>query len=244
MDPAAGGSAGDVLVVLPALDEERNLPEVLDEVRRTTPGAVCLVVDDGSEDATARVAREQGARVVSLPFHLGYGVAVQTGIKYGLGHGFGIVVTFDADGQHDPTDVGPLVDAIRGGADLAIGSRALSARSYQGGRARRWGRRLFATLTRLLTGLELTDPTSGLRAFGPRAQALFACSRFPDRYPDADALVLARRAQLVIAERPARMRPSCNRRSMQGGWRAVAYGFNMLLSLLVAATGRETDLRG
>jgi hypothetical protein len=97
----------------------------------------------------------------------------------------------------------------------------------------------------LLTGLELTDPTSGLKALGPRGQALFALSRFPDRYPDADALVLARRARLSITERPARMRRSQNRHSMHGGTlRKVAYIFNMFLSLLVAASGRELDLRG
>jgi glycosyltransferase involved in cell wall biosynthesis len=234
----------DILVALPAWNEERNLEEVIRGLRGQCVTAALLVVDDGSDDATARVSREHGAQVVSLPFHLGYGAAVQTGIKFGLSHGFGVVVTFDADGQHDPADIALLVDAVRGGADLAIGSRALAPESYQGGPARRWGRSLFATLARLLTGLELTDPTSGLKALGPRAQALFALSRFPDRYPDADALVLARRARLVIAERPARMRPSRNRRSMHGGARAVAYGFNMLLSLVVAATGRELDLRG
>ncbi len=242
MQPEPGTAT--VLVVLPALDEARNLPDVLGELRRTLPHASCLVVDDGSRDATARIAREHGARVVSLLFHLGYGAAVQAGIKYGLLSGFAVVVTFDADGQHDPADIGQLIAAVQGGADLAIGSRALAPESYQGGRARRWGRRLFAALTRMLTGLELTDPTSGLKALGPRAQALFALARFPDRYPDADALVLARRARLAITERPACMRPSRNRRSMHGGVRAWAYGFNMLLSLLVAATGREADLRG
>ena len=90
----------------------------------------------------------------------------------------------------------------------------------------------------------LTDPTSGLKALGPRAQTLFALARFPDRYPDADALVLARRARLTIVERPARMRPSRNLRGMHSGLRSAAYAFNMLFSLLVAATGREPDLRG
>jgi hypothetical protein len=150
-----------------------------------------------------------------------------------------VVVTFDADGQHDPADVGPLVEAVRGGADLAIGSRALASGSYRGSLARRAGRAVFASVARVLTGLEITDPTSGLKALGPRGQALFALSRFPDRYPDADALVLARRARLTIAERPARMRRSRNRHSMHGGPGSLAYGFNMLFSLFVAATGRD-----
>lgn len=233
-----------IVFVVPALNEAANLADVLGELRESWPAAELLVVDDSSEDETASVARGLGARVLGLPFHLGYGAAVQAGIKHALRCGYPIVVTFDADGQHDPRDVGPLVEAVRGGADLALGSRMLVTDSHRGGLARRLGRALFGMLTRRLTGLTLTDPTSGLKALGPRAQALFALSRFPDRYPDADALVLARRARLVIVERPARMRPSRNRHSMHGGIRAVAYTFNMLFSLLVAATGREPDLRG
>lgn len=235
----AGGATHDVLLVLPALNEALNLPEVLNELRCRGLDAAFLVVDDASTDATTAVALEHGALVAPLPFRLGYGGAVQTGIKYGLRHGFGIVVTFDADGQHDPADIDPLLDAVRRGADLAIGSRVLATDAYHGGLARRWGRATFGGVTRALTGLELTDPTSGLKALGPRGQSLFSMSRFPDRYPDADALVLARRARLVIAERPARMRPSRNRRGMHSGIRSVPYGFNMLLSLFVAATGRD-----
>jgi glycosyltransferase involved in cell wall biosynthesis len=233
-----------ILVVIPALNEARNLAEIVSELRACVPEAALLVVDDGSADETARAAREQGALVLALPFHLGYGSAVQAGIKYGLRRHFRVVVTFDADGQHDAHDVAALVEAVRGGADLAIGSRALVSGSYRGGLARRLGRSLFATLARLLTDLTLTDPTSGLKALGPRAQALFALSRFPDRYPDADALVLASRARLAIVERPAHMRPSRNRHSMHGGLRSATYACNMLFSLLVAATGRESDLRG
>ncbi len=229
----------ELLITLPALNEAENLPEVLAGLRERWPGAALLVVDDASTDATSAVAREHGAAVATLPFRLGYGGAVQTGIKYGLRCGFAVVVTFDADGQHDPADVGPLVEAVREGADLAIGSRALATGSYRGSLARRLGRAVFAGLARVLTGLRLTDPTSGLKALGPRGQALFAASRFPDRYPDADALVLARRARLTIAERPARMRRSRNRHSMHGGVGALAYGFNMLFSLFVAATGRD-----
>jgi len=232
----------NVLVVVPALDEQQSIEAVIQDLASSLPGARLLVVDDGSGDLTAGKASALGASVARLPFHLGYGAALQTGIRYGRREGFEIVVTFDADGQHSASDVPRLIEAVRAGADLAIGSRALSAGSYRGGVVRRVGRRLLAALTRLLTGLRLTDPTSGLKAMGPRGQWLYALSRFPDRFPDADALVLARRAQLRIVECPARMRSSRNRHSMHRGVGVVAYVFNMLLSLVVAATGRDTDL--
>jgi glycosyltransferase involved in cell wall biosynthesis len=233
-----------VLVVIPALNEARNLAGVVDEVREARPGDDIVVVDDGSEDGTATLARTLGCRVVRLPSHLGYGAAVQTGVKYGLRRGYDVVVTFDGDGQHDARDIAALVEAVGGGCELVLGSRVLSPGAYQGSLARRAGRRAFSALTRVLTGLALTDPTSGLKALEPKAQRLFALARFPDRFPDADALVLASRARLRIAERPARMRPSRNRHSMHDGLRAVSYTFNMLFSLLVAACGHASDLEG
>lgn len=232
------------LVVVPARNEAANLEEVLRELARVRPELAALVVDDGSEDDTAGVARRCGASVVRLPFRLGYGAAVQTGVKRALRLGCQVVVSFDGDGQHDPRDIAALQEAVAGGADLAIGSRFLAQDSYRGSRGRRAGRAMFSVAARLLTGLPLTDPTSGLKALGPEAQRLFALTRFPDRFPDADALVLAARARLRIVERPARMRPSRNRHSMHGGLKAVSYSFNMLASLLVAALGREADLEG
>jgi glycosyltransferase involved in cell wall biosynthesis len=233
-----------VLVVVPAWNEARNLPPVIEELRLAQPGFEIAVVDDASDDATAAVARSLGALVVRLPLHLGYGAAVQAGVKFGLRRGFDAVVTFDGDGQHDPADITPLLEVLAQGADLAIGSRFLSEDAYRGGLERRAGRALFAGAARVLTGLTLTDPTSGLKALGPEAQRLFALARFPDRFPDADAIVLCARARLRVVERPARMRPSRNRHSMHDGLRAVSYTFNMLGSLLVAALGREADLKG
>jgi glycosyltransferase involved in cell wall biosynthesis len=241
---APAASRRGVLIAIPAWNEAANLEAVIGELRRVRPGDDVVVVNDGSSDATSAVARSLGCRVVDLPLQLGYGAALQAGIKYGLRRGYEIVVTFDADGQHDPGDIGPLVEAVRDGRDLVLGSRVLYAGSYRGGAARRLGRGLFAALARMITGLPLTDPTSGLKAFGPRAQELFALARFPDRFPDADALVLASRANLSLAERPAHMRPSRNRHSLHGGLRAVTYTLNMLFSLFVAAIGRQADLRG
>jgi glycosyltransferase involved in cell wall biosynthesis len=233
-----------VLIVIPVLNEAANLESVLSELRAARPQDDVLVVDDGSRDDSADRARALGCFVLRLPFNLGYGAAVQAGIKYGLRHGYACVTTFDGDGQHDPLDIAPLVSAVAEGADLAIGSRFLAPGSYKGGLLRRAGRVVFAGLCRALTGLALNDPTSGLKALSPRGQALFALARFPDRYPDADALVVARRSRLVLTQRPARMRRSRNTHSMHDGHRAIAYAFNMTLSLLVAAAGRESDLGG
>ena len=235
---------GGVLLVLPAWNEAVNIPGVVAELRNVRPADDIVIVDDGSLDGTVAAAAAAGCAVLPLPFHLGYGAAVQAGVKYGLRRGYGVVVTFDADGQHDPADIAPLVAAIREGADLALGSRYRARGSYHGAPVRRVGRRVFSALTWIFSGMRITDPTSGLKALGPRALTLFALAGFPDRFPDADALVLAGRARLSVVERPARMRPSHNRHSMHGGYRAVAYTFNMCLSLLVAAAGRESDLRG
>lgn len=233
-----------VLVVIPAWNEALNLEAVVGELRQRRPEDDVAVVDDGSVDGTAQVARELGCRVVRLPFHIGYGAAVQAGIKYGLRRGYAVVVTFDGDGQHDPGDIGSLLEAVDAGADLALGSRVLAPGAHAGGLVRRAGRGLFAVLARVLTDVSVSDPTTGLKALGPEGQRLFALARFPDRFPDADALVLAARARLRIEERPARMRPSRNRHSMHGGLRGAAYTFNMLFSLLVAALGRDSDLKG
>jgi glycosyltransferase involved in cell wall biosynthesis len=230
------------LIALPAWNEARNLPEVVAELRRVRPHDDLLVVDDGSLDDTALVARELRCTVLELPLHLGYGAAIQAGIMYARERGYPAVVTFDADGQHDPSDIAGLLEALDGGADLAIGSRLAAAGSHRGSLVRQAGRSLFAALVRALTGLALSDPTSGLKALGPRGQALFAQARFPDRFPDADALVLAQRARLVVVESPAHMRPSRNRHSMHDG-HAVAYTCNMLFSLFVAAVSRQADLR-
>jgi polyprenyl-phospho-N-acetylgalactosaminyl synthase len=151
-----------VWVVVAAFDEALVIgPIVSDLVRRTYR---VVVVDDGSRDATGQIALSAGATVITHPVNLGQGAALQTGIKFALQQGASCVVTFDADGQHRPSDVPRLVEALaERGAAYALGSRFLGSP-----RGMPYGRRLLLQaaiwFTRVITGLSLTDTHNGLRA--------------------------------------------------------------------------------
>jgi len=220
------------LLVIPALNEARSIAQVIRGVRDSGAEVDVLVIDDGSRDHTARIARESGAAVVSHPFNLGYGAALQTGYKYAVRAGYGTVVQMDADGQHDPADIPRLLAPVWGGeADLVIGSRFVQASGYDMGSVRSAARRFFTFLLVLLGGPRVADPTSGLQALS-RPVFRFCCSDFyPTDFPDIDVLLLLHRQGFRIHEVPVRMRPSPpERRTMHAGLRALYYPYKMLLS--------------
>jgi hypothetical protein len=229
---------GTAVLILPAYDEAASLPGLLAEVRRVAPGFEVVVVDDGSRDETASVARAAGARVLRHPFNLGYGAALQTGYKWALARGADLLVQMDADGQHLPEELAGLVAPIeRGECDLVVGSRFLEEAGYRMGVLRSLGRHLFRALARA-AGLALTDPTSGFQAMNRRALAFFAGDWFPSDYPDVDVLVCAVRTGLRVREHPVRMAQGHRPSTLHSGWRPLYYVYKMLLSLW-AASGRR-----
>ena len=223
------------LVLVPAFNEAARIGRVLAGIRAAVPDATLLVVDDGSTDATAAVARAAGARVVRLPFNLGAGVAAQTGYKFAVREGFDCVVHLDADGQHEPADIPTLLAVVaRGEADVAIGSRFLGDAAYRPGGLRRAGMGLFRWLTWMLTGVRFTDVTSGFRAFSRDAVGFVATEWYPTDYADADVLITLRRSGFRLKEVPVRMYPRAGGRSMHAGLRPLYYVFKMLLSVVLA----------
>ena len=220
------------LLIIPALNEERTLPDVLADVRRTLPDLDVLVIDDGSRDNTAHAARMAGASVVRHPFNLGYGAAIQTGYKYAERNGFDEVFQMDADGQHDPASIPDLIDCLRRGeADVVIGSRFLHESGYDMGFTKSAGRVFFQRVLVFFGGPKVTDPTSGLQALSRRASS-FCCSDFyPMDFPDIDVLLFLHRAGFRIGEVPVAMRPSPpGRETMHAGARALYYPYKMLLA--------------
>ena len=221
-----------LLVLIPAFNEANHLPGVIAGIRRILPAADLLVVDDGSADGTSGIARASGAQVVTHPWNMGYGVAIQTGYKYALANGYDLLAQIDADGQHDPRDIPVLLEALQtGSCDFVLGSRFLGGDSYRPPPVRRAGMLIFSALVRLLTGERITDSTSGFQAFNAGVIAFLTGDHFPCDYPDADLLLILHRAGFRIAERPVRMYASADGRSMHSGFRPLYYIFKMFLSI-------------
>ena len=180
----------DTLVIIPAFNEEAGIAAVIAAVREQTPDFDLLVINDGSADSTAAVARDAGAIVLSHNFNMGYGVAIQTGYKFAYEKGYRYLVQIDGDGQHDPSFMNRLLEPVRMGAvDFAIGSRFLWHDSYRPSFSRRLGILFFRKLVTIIIGREITDPTSGYQAFNREVMKFFITDVFPYDYPDADMLI-------------------------------------------------------
>ncbi len=181
-----------------------------------------MVIDDGSTDRTAAVAREAGAMVLSHPFNLGVGAALRTGFRFAMSRGYDAMVQVDADGQHEVSDAKRLVEEVLlHDTDVAIGSRFASTddRSgiYRVSASRRFSMRLLSRYASRYVGTPLTDTTSGFRAFSARAIEQFAAS-YPSAYlsDTVEALLMAKDRGLVVRELPVQMherqggKPSAN----------------------------------
>jgi len=219
------------LVVIPTLNEAANIAAVVDGVRHTCAADV-LVVDDGSDDATAALARAAGATVLRHACNLGIGAAVQSGFLYAIAHAYDAVVRVDGDGQHDPGFIPVLLDELaHDRADIVVGSRFLGRAGYQSTVVRRVGILILGVLSALV-GARVTDPTSGYWALNRRA--LDVLGRWhPDDYPETQSLLLATRAGCRVREVPVVMRPRSAGNSSIGTVHAGFYMLKVILAVLI-----------
>jgi glycosyltransferase involved in cell wall biosynthesis len=195
------------LIIIPAFNEELALPGVLEDLARDLPDFDVLVVNDGSSDRTADVARKAGVAVASLPYNLGIGAALQTGFKYAVDEDYDVAVQFDADGQHNSDAVCKLLDCIEEGADLVIGSRfASSASKYDVGTIRLGAMRALRLAVEILSGQRFTDTSSGFRAISRELLTVFART-YPLEYMDSvESLLIASYRGFTVVEVPIEMR--------------------------------------
>jgi len=228
------------VAIVPAFNEAQIVGRVIDELMAQDAELDVVVIDDGSVDATAEVAREHGAIVLRLPFNLGIGGAVQTGFRYAFEHGYDIAVRVDGDGQHDPSQLGRVVAPVLADeADIAVGSRFVGeGDGYRSSRSRRVGIRLLALVVSRIVGRRVTDTTSGFQALNRRGIALFAHD-YPHDYPEVEATVMVSRHRLRAIEVPVTMRERSSGRSSITAVRSVYYMLKVLLAIFVGLFRRN-----
>jgi glycosyltransferase involved in cell wall biosynthesis len=232
------------LIVMPALNEESSVGAVVREVLRSVPDTRCLVIDDGSLDRTARQAVRAGAAVAQLPYNLGVGGAMRLGFRFALDNGFENVVQVDSDGQHDPTEVPMLVAALEE-SDIVIGSRFAGKGDYRVRGPRRWAMGLLRVVISRVARTRLTDTTSGFKAMGPRAVALFA-TNYPAEYlgDTIEALLIAAKAGLRITEVPVHMRERAGGKPSHNPVKSAVYLARAALALFVGLLRPTTPIPG
>jgi glycosyltransferase involved in cell wall biosynthesis len=227
--------SADTVVFLPALNEEQSLPAVIDELRRELPTVDVLVVDDGSTDDTATLAREGGAEVLTFPENRGLPAAVAAGYEYAARKHYGFCGRVDADGQHPAAELRRLLDLVRaGGCDVAVGSRFVSGDGYAAYRykpspARRFGTAVLRRALAVRLGRPFADATSGMYAANAKAFPYLA-QPYTTGAPEVQGLLRLAEAGLVVEEVPVDMRERASGESRITGKKAVA------LVLTVAGT--------
>ncbi|MCR2764612.1 glycosyltransferase family 2 protein [Microbacterium sp. zg.B48] len=232
-----------VLIIVPAWNEARNVGHTVREIRAASPQYDVAVVDDGSTDDTAEIARAAGATVISMPFNLGVGGAMRTGFTYAQRHGYQRAIQVDADGQHNPADIGRVLAGLEV-ADISIGARFADVGDYQVRGPRRWAMIFLAKVLSRVARTRLTDATSGFRAAGPRAIAQYV-RYYPAEYfgDTLDSLVAACHAGLTVTQVPVAMRPRMHGTSTQGTVGATMYLLRAVFALSLAVMRRARPAR-
>src|SRR5215218_10268099 len=234
----------DTLVFIPAWNEEASLPAVLDATRAELPDVDVLVIDDGSTDATAQVARAHGADVVSFPRNRGLRAGIAEGYRQALKRGYDYCGRLDADGQHPAAELRGMLELVRSGAcDVAVGSRFLPDSGEDGVRykpapERVVGTSLLRLLMRLRLGQPISDGTSGLYAVDRAALGLLADDYLCEA-PEVEALVRITDAKLRLVEVPVHMRQREHGESSFRGKRAVQLVVTIGLTLFAGEMFRR-----
>ena len=231
------GTRRDTIVFVPAWNEETNLPAVLTELARELPEADVLVVDDGSTDGTAAVARAHGADVLSFGENRGLRAGIAAGYREAHERGYAWCGRVDADGQHPAIELRRLLELVRSGrCDVAIGSRFAEGHGYETDRyepsvARRFGIGLLQKAMHVRLGRRFHDPTSGMTAANAAALPVLA-SPYASGAPEVEALLRLKDAGLRVEEVAVHMRERQGGESKLQGRKAVKLVLTVVGTLL------------
>ena len=219
--------------MIPAYNEETNLPQTIQNIRTSVPNVDHLVINDCSTDRTKELLRKTHTPYLDLPVNLGIGGGVQTGYRYALEHNYDIAIQFDGDGQHDAAYIKDLIAPIESGqADVVIGSRFITKEGFQSSAMRRFGIAFLSTLIRLLCGVRVKDVTSGMRAVNRKMIEEYARNYAQD-YPEPEAILTAGLMKARIQEVPVQMHERQGGTSSINAVRSVYYMIKVSIALVM-----------
>ncbi|WP_102378460.1 glycosyltransferase [Raoultibacter timonensis] len=219
-----------LLAIIPAYNEQDCIVETIRELDRVAPDVDILVINDGSTDGTGDLCRREGYNFLDLPVNVGLSSGFQAGMKYADRQGYDCAIQFDADGQHRPEYIKPLLEAMeQSGADIVIGSRFVTKKKDVS--ARMAGSALISFLIRLTTGKRLSDPTSGMRMYNRRAMAEFV-KRY-DFGPEPDTLANLIRKGFKVVEVQVEMRERETGESYLSFSKSIMYMARAFVSILI-----------
>lgn len=184
--------------------KRRALNKQYGHLKEVMPEIDYIIINDCSKDRTLEICKENHFNVISLPVNLGIGGAVQTGYRYAKENGYDIAIQMDADGQHNPIYLPKLIEEIEKGNQLVIASRFLEKEGFQSTFLRRVGIQFYSKMIKRLTGVRITDTTSGFRATNREVIELFAES-YPVDYPEPETNAILAKKKYAICEIPVKM---------------------------------------
>ena len=220
----------NVLIIIPAYNEEKNLKWVIPRLRQACPQFDYVVVNDGSTDQTEQLCRQNGYPCISLPANLGIAGAVRTGMQYASQKGYDMALQFDADGQHLPEYIPDMVDCMaREQCDVVIGSRYVGKKMPL--RMRTVGAKMISAAIWMTTGRYLSDPTSGMRLYDKRIIEQFI--KDENNAPEPDTLSYLFHLGADIREVKVEMADRQEGKSYLTPINAFKYMIQMLMSICV-----------
>ena len=221
------------LIIIPAYNEEENIEKTVETILRDSKGFDYIIINDCSKDNTRQICEEKGYNVINLPINLGIGGAVQTGYKYAARNNYDMAVQVDGDGQHDPKFLEEMADYLeKNQLDMVIGSRFIEKKGFQSSGLRRIGIRFFYLLIKILTGANITDPTSGLRMVGRNVLEIFA-DDYPADYPEPESVVAILRKKMKVKEIPVIMHDRTGGDSSISMKKSVYYMVKVTLAIII-----------
>lgn len=234
----------EVLVIIPAYNEEKNIEAVLDHLERTEIQQIAdvLIMNDASADETNWIVkrRKHAHTLITHVFNLGYGSALQLGYKYAIRRGYRYVIQMDADGQHDVCNIPKIYEALKAQdaqgrrPDIVLCSRYMQGSSqYRTPLSKKIAFVWFRWMLRFLSGHNVTDPTTGLQGLSWRAALYYSkYGHFDDKYPDSNMLLQMFLLGFQIQEIPAVMHARTEGKSMHSGLKPAIYMFRMFFSMM------------